>query len=265
MTTYIDTGTPDIRESDHRPILADSHLLAWCINALASECHGRAKAAGWWNDLATGEPLERNKGELVSLIHSELSEAFEGVMEGSNDAHLPTRSAEEVELADTLIRLFDFAGAYQLNIGGTLVERLVGTVDRTNITGEYLKKRDAPMLAWAVNELVEECHNSETIQCNWSDAETGEPLERNKGELIAIMHSKLSRALEGIRKNHKDTRFPARTAEEAGFAETLIHIFDYAGAYNLDLGGALVEKLAYNLQRSDHKPENRAKEGGKKI
>lgn len=29
--------------------------------------------------------------------------------------------------------------------------------------------------------------------------------------------------------------------------------------------GAVVEKLAYNAQRADHKPENRAKEGGKKF
>jgi len=36
-----------------------------------------------------------------------------------------------------------------------------------------------------------------------------------------------------------------------------------AGALNLDLGGAIAEKLAYNAQRADHKPEARAAAGGK--
>jgi hypothetical protein len=32
-----------------------------------------------------------------------------------------------------------------------------------------------------------------------------------------------------------------------------------------DLAGAIMEKLAYNQQRADHKPEARAAEGGKSF
>jgi hypothetical protein len=32
-----------------------------------------------------------------------------------------------------------------------------------------------------------------------------------------------------------------------------------------DIPGAIAEKLAYNSVRKDHKPENRAAEGGKKY
>ena len=39
----------------------------------------------------------------------------------------------------------------------------------------------------------------------------------------------------------------------------------YANQYQLDLEGAVKEKLAYNAVREDHKPENRAKPGGKKF
>ncbi len=48
-------------------------------------------------------------------------------------------------------------------------------------------------------------------------------------------------------------------------ADALIRIFDLAGALNLDLEGAYVEKMAYNAQRADHKIESRKAAGGKKY
>lgn len=37
----------------------------------------RNKAAGWWSDLHTGLPKERNKGELLMLIVTEVAECME--------------------------------------------------------------------------------------------------------------------------------------------------------------------------------------------
>ena len=51
---------------------------------------------------------------------------------------------------------------------------------------------------------------------------------------------------------------------EVELADAMIRIMDLAGAMQLDLGGAMVEKLLYNTQRSDHKVDNRAKNNGKK-
>lgn len=45
----------------------------------------------------------------------------------------------------------------------------------------------------------------------------------------------------------------------------LIRVFDLAGGLGLGVAGAMIEKLAYNQKRADHKRENRAAEGGKKF
>lgn len=116
-----------------------------------------------------------------------------------------------------------------------------------------------------LNNYRDECHSSSVRGGWWHDLKTGDKLQRNKGELIALIHSEISEALEGVRKNSMDDKLPHRKMEEVELADALIRIFDYAGAFNLDLEGAYREKLAYNQSRADHKPENRAKEDGKKF
>jgi len=60
------------------------------------------------------------------------------------------------------------------------------------------------------------------------------------------MHSELSEAMEGERKDLMDDKLPHRRMAEVELADTLIRIFDYAGAYGYDLQGAYREKMAYN-------------------
>jgi NTP pyrophosphatase (non-canonical NTP hydrolase) len=109
------------------------------------------------------------------------------------------------------------------------------------------------------------CHGLAKEAGWWKDPNSGEWIERNKGELICLMHSELSEAMEGVRKNLMDDHLPHRKMEEVELADAVIRILDYAGAFNLDIAGALVEKLQYNVDREDHKPENRVKENGKKF
>lgn len=101
----------------------------------------------------------------------------------------------------------------------------------------------------------------------WHNIKTGESqlANRNVGELLCLIHSEISEAMEGYRKNQQDDHLPNRKAFEVELADAVIRIFDLAGGYNLDLAGAIAEKLAYNERRADHKPENRLKEGGKKF
>lgn len=112
-----------------------------------------------------------------------------------------------------------------------------------------------------LNDYAAEAHEANLRW--WQDPATGLPIERNKGELIALAHSELSEALEGVRKGIMDDKLPHRLMEEVELADCLIRIFDYAGAFGLDLEGAYREKMAYNAQRADHTHEARLAEGGK--
>lgn len=113
-----------------------------------------------------------------------------------------------------------------------------------------------------LNEFAAFCHVENERW--WQDAD-GARIQRNKGELLALIHSEISECLEGVRKNCPDDKLPHRSMEEVELADALIRIFDYAGAYRLDIDGALVEKLGFNRQREDHTREAREAPGGKKF
>jgi len=116
-----------------------------------------------------------------------------------------------------------------------------------------------------INILRDICFN-ESLKAGWhTDLETGALKERNKAEMICLMHSELSEAMEGERKNLMDDHLPHRPMVEVEMADTVIRIMDYCGRWGYDIGGAIAEKLEYNANREDHKIENRIKENGKQF
>ena len=93
---------------------------------------------------------------------------------------------------------------------------------------------------------------------------TVNPIEKIPEKLMLIV-TELAEAMEGYRKDLMDDKLPHRKMLEVELADAMIRIFDLAAALELDLGGALIEKMAYNAQRADHQIENRLKPGGKKC
>lgn len=120
--------------------------------------------------------------------------------------------------------------------------------------------------ALAVQALVDKCHGAAKQAGWWIDPKTGESITGNPycfSNKLMLVVSELSEAMEGDRKNQHDDKLPHRPMREVELADAVIRIFDMAGAYGMDLGGAISEKLAFNATRPDHKLENRNKDGGK--
>jgi NTP pyrophosphatase (non-canonical NTP hydrolase) len=117
--------------------------------------------------------------------------------------------------------------------------------------------------ARAINILAAQVHQANAKW--WVDLHSGEPLKRNVGELLCLVHSEISEAMEGHRKSLQDDKLPHRPMIEVELADAVIRILDIAAGLNLDLGGAYVEKMAFNAVREDHKHEARLADGGKKY
>ena len=121
-------------------------------------------------------------------------------------------------------------------------------------------------IASAAQHLQEACHGAAKAAGWWIDPKTGESITSNPycfSNKLMLIVSEVSEAMEGDRKNLPDDKLPHRPMREVELADAVIRIFDLAGAYDMDLGGAIAEKLAFNAQRPDHKLENRQAAGGK--
>lgn len=126
------------------------------FTAIANDVHQIAKEKGWW-DVQTAEEWYKaigkgevylalqgdddreaalkaayedgqqnpmpNKGEKIALMHSENSEALEGIRKPGPDKHCPQFSNEVIELADDIIRKMDYAEYYGLPLAEAIIAK----------------------------------------------------------------------------------------------------------------------------------------------
>lgn len=68
-------------------------------------------------------------------------------------------------------------------------------------------------------------------------------------QMLALIHSEISEALEADRKDLMDDKLPYRLGLEVELADAFIRICDMAGGLGISLGDIVYEKLNYNKTR----------------
>ena len=134
-------------------------------------------------------------------------------------------------------------------------------LQETDTNGAVMEVADYQILAHSVEIVTTMCHGLSNAAGWWPQNK----LERNVPEALCLIHSEISEALEGFRKDKADEHLDHHASLTVELADAIIRICDLAGGLDLPLGKALAEKLCYNQIRMDHKLSERAKAGGKKF
>ena len=101
--------------------MQDGEIVSKSIREWQKEIHKLSREKGWWDD------PNRNVGEVLSLFHSEISEALEEYRTNHGpdidyyfkvgSEHNPNKpEGFWIEIADLLIRVFDFAEKYDVDL-----------------------------------------------------------------------------------------------------------------------------------------------------
>ena len=125
------------------------------FETVSNKVHEIAKSKGWWNqetpeewyeeeckeggalmetEYGSNEIMlayeagqknpERNEGEMIALMHSELSEGLEGLRKNLASDHIEGFSMIEEEFADVIIRIMDHAKKHGYRVGEAIIRKI---------------------------------------------------------------------------------------------------------------------------------------------
>lgn len=85
--------------------------------------HNNAAEKGFWDNV--DKRSDYNKAAFLMLMVSELGEACEAQRKNiTKSEHIPEYTGEEEELADVIIRVFDYCGAYNLRLADAVIAKM---------------------------------------------------------------------------------------------------------------------------------------------
>jgi NTP pyrophosphatase (non-canonical NTP hydrolase) len=75
--------------------------------------------------------------------------------------------------------------------------------------------------------------------------------DQNKAEVLALIHSEISEALEALREdNPRSKKIPPYSCVEEELADAVIRIANFGKTHNWDIAGAIQAKTVYNSNRT---------------
>ena len=153
QTTFNENGASRIAELTQ----AETEAL-WIMEEMTTFTHEIHRARGWWTKLVKNDGVfpeeddsayieedlgcdyqigerpagSKSIGDIISLIHSEVSEAYEAHRTNMPDKNLPEYLGIEVELADAIIRILDAAGGLNLRVAEAMIFKLKFNKERAD-------------------------------------------------------------------------------------------------------------------------------------
>lgn len=114
------------------------------LSLLQVQAHKSARQHGFWEKT-------RTSGEILGLVQRDVLNASLAVYKCKGESsNLPGFTVLEEELADAIIRLFDFAGGYELRLSSAIISKLQYNINQ--LTKTYVPKVTVPQEARNSNE-----------------------------------------------------------------------------------------------------------------